>query len=615
MKDTARQIPRDLGVVATDKNVYLFYNLLGKQDDRFRVSTSLNGLRFKRYLKNPQILTINKEKENTDLCSDFRIAKVPNGYLLTYKIQIEGQTKLRSAFSKNLLSWTQTAEIPEISETAMIVPDFMYNDQYVMYFGEREINVAYSKDLKTWDIQKNAVLSPRSNYFDSFSLEIGGIVPLPIGILVIYFDKTKKREGTHHTVGAALLDPTNPQKVLWRRSTPIWEQEEKWNDKQIYPLGVVYFENALFLYFGSHGEGVFAIAFTDFDKLFNKYTTGISKPLRKYNQNPIIRPVMSHSWESQATFNAAAVLENDKVHLLYRAIGDNNLSVIGYASSKDGTNIDERLDEPAFVPSMPFDYPGPLPKNPKKAYMSGGGYGGCEDPRLTKIDDRFYMTYVAFNGWEPPRVALTSIAVDDFLNKNWNWDTPKLISKPGVVNKNAVIFPEKINGKYVVMHRVFPNLLIDYVDDLNFENSFLEGKHKIPPRDNFWDSRKIGAGAPPMKTKDGWLLIYHAVDDKNASQYKIGAMLLDSNDPAKVLYRTNHPIIEPNENYENEGYKSGVVYPCGSVIKDNNLLVYYGGADTVVCVASQNLNTFLTDLKETSRPTLHPGYTSHNVIH
>jgi len=215
------------------------------------------------------------------------------------------------------------------------------------------------------------------------------------------------------------------------------------------------------------------------------------------------------------------------------------------------------------------------------------------------------MTYVAFDGATPPRSALTSIPIEDFLNRRWDkWEKPKLISAPGMVNKSAVVFPEKINGKYVVLHRVYPNILVDVVDDLKFDNSYLRGQYFIPPRKKFWDSKKVGAGAPPIKTKDGWLLVYQSVGYQDPSRYKIGAMLLDKDDPTKVLYRTNNPIISPEESYENDGFKAGVVYPCGAVVKDNNLFVYYGGADTVVCAAEENLDTFLSQMKHNREPKL-----------
>jgi predicted GH43/DUF377 family glycosyl hydrolase len=322
--------------------------------------------------------------------------------------------------------------------------------------------------------------------------------------------------------------------------------------------------------------------------------------------NPILSPASKNDWEAFCTFNPAAIYANNQVHLLYRAQGHDYVSQIGYARSSDGLTIDERLDQPAYRPSQAFEGVNQPKGDPNGPFASGGGSGGCEDPRATIIDGRVYMTYVAYNGQDHPRIAMTSIDLQDFLAQKFLWTKPVLISRNGEVNKSACIFPEKINGKYVIMHRVFPNILIDYVDSLNFTGQeFLTGQHKIPPRSReWWDSRKVGAGAPPLKTKEGWLLIYQAVDDKDASQYKIGAMLLDLKDPSKVLYRSAEPILTPQETYENHGFKAGVVYPCGAVIKDQTLFVYYGGADSYVCVATADLDVFLQQLKETGHAKL-----------
>ncbi len=330
--------------------------------------------------------------------------------------------------------------------------------------------------------------------------------------------------------------------------------------------------------------------------------------LEKPVQNPLLSPSSKNDWEAFCTFNPAAVYANDQVHLLYRAQGHDYVSQIGYANSPDGVTIEDRLPEPAYRPTQPFEGVSMPPGDPNNPFVSGGGCGGCEDPRATIIDGRVYMTYVAYNGWDHPRIAMTSIDLDDFLAQKFLWEKPILISKPGVVNKSACIFPEKINGKYVILHRVFPDILIDYVDSLDFDGStFLEGHAKISPRSReWWDSRKIGAGAPPLKTDAGWLLIYQAVDDKDASQYKIGAMLLDLQDPSKVLYRSAQPILEPIEKYENHGFKAGVVYPCGAVIIDETLFVYYGGADSYVCVATANVPEFIDQLKKTGQPNLDP---------
>jgi predicted GH43/DUF377 family glycosyl hydrolase len=336
----------------------------------------------------------------------------------------------------------------------------------------------------------------------------------------------------------------------------------------------------------------------------------IQLSLERFQGNPILKPDNNHPWETKGVFNPAALYEDGKIHILYRAIGESDVSVLGYASSLDGLHINERLDKPVYMPRESFEGTSPahpqISQSPGIYVSGGGGMGGCEDPRLTRIGDRVYMTYVAYDGHSHPRVALSSIHIDDFLSKKWHWQKPVLISPPYIVDKNACILPEKINGKYVIFHRVLPSILIDFVDNLDFDGKkrWLEGQFKIPTRDlsSDWDNLKVGCGPPPIKTKDGWLLIYQAVGSNDESRYKIGAMLLDLKDPTKVLARTRSPILEPVAPYENEGFKSGVVYPCGAVVIEGRLFVYYGGADTFVCVASVKLEPFLqklaTDHKE-----------------
>ena len=206
--------------------------------------------------------------------------------------------------------------------------------------------------------------------------------------------------------------------------------------------------------------------------------------LTKHHQhNPMIRPHHKNSWEAFTTFNPAAFFAADQVHILYRAQGYDYVSQVGYATSNDGLTISERISEPIYRPREVFEGVSLPPGDPNNPFVSGGGCGGVEDPRVTVIDDRIYMTYVAYDGWNPPRVALTSISLENFLNRNFLWEKAVLISPPGVVDKSAVIFPEKINGKYVIMHRVFPDILIDYVDSLDFaKGNFLQGHTKIEPR-------------------------------------------------------------------------------------------------------------------------------------
>ena len=318
--------------------------------------------------------------------------------------------------------------------------------------------------------------------------------------------------------------------------------------------------------------------------------------LKKMSHNPIISP-SSYGWESKATFNPAAFEYDGKVHIIYRAMGEDDSSVLGYACSSDGLNIEHR---PTYcIYKRLNNY---IKSGPPLEYSSGGGWnGGCEDPRIALIDGVLYLIYTAFDGWGSLRMALTSISLKDFLNKKWNWKKEVLISHPGEMNKNWVIFPEKINGKFAIMHSFYPEILIDYFDSLDvFDGKkFIKSNNTRPiDKNRNWDSWFRGVGPTPIKTKDGWLVLYHAMDHKNPDRYRMGALLLDLNDPTKILYRSNNPILEPEESYENNGHKWGVVYACGSVLKNKDLYVYYGGADKYVCMASINLQELIDSLKE-----------------
>lgn len=318
--------------------------------------------------------------------------------------------------------------------------------------------------------------------------------------------------------------------------------------------------------------------------------------LKRSHHNPIIEPSNHRYWDSKATFNPTAIIHDGKVHILYRAIGDSDHSVLGYAGSKDGFTISESFPAPIYFHFMRQNKDGSLPSI---SYASGGGWGGgCEDPRLTLLGDKVYMTYTSFDGWGSVRMALTSISLDDFISRRWNWKEPVLISPPGQIHKNWVIFPEKIKGKYAILHSISPTIMIDYFDSLdeldgdNFIYSVHQGSRLWAARDRL----TRGVGPAPIKTKYGWLVLYHKMERHDSHRYKLWAMILDAKDPTKILYNSNQPILEPDEWYENEGYKSGVVYSCGAIIKDGQLFVYYGGADKVSCVATADLDKFLTEL-------------------
>jgi predicted GH43/DUF377 family glycosyl hydrolase len=339
--------------------------------------------------------------------------------------------------------------------------------------------------------------------------------------------------------------------------------------------------------------------------LYKKRNVPKNLTLTRYENNPVITPKPYSKWETVATFNPAAVKDDEGfVHLLYRAIGDDGVSRIGHAKSSDGVIFRDKSSFPVYV-STPSSCDND--KTPKyydtTMYASGGSWGGCEDPRAVVIDGRVYMTYTAFDGWQSVRIALTSISMEDLKANKWNWKKPKFISSASEVNKNWVLFPEKVNGKFAVLHSISPEIKIDYIDDLDYiEEKYIKSTAPSGGRKNSWDNWMRGAGSPPVKTDIGWLLLYHAMDKNDPNKYKVGCMILDLNDPTKILYRSNKPLFEPIASYENDG-KPGVVYASGSLILGDDLFVYYGGGDKNVCVAKTPLKPLLTWLKKYSKVT------------
>ncbi len=317
--------------------------------------------------------------------------------------------------------------------------------------------------------------------------------------------------------------------------------------------------------------------------------------------NPLLEPG-AHPWTAEAVFNPAAIVLGGRTHLVYRAIGSDGISRLGYASSADGITFDDRLPHPVFVTHNPrAGFVGARMYAPMM-FPSGGSWGGCEDPRMVEIDGIVYLTYNAFDSWDCMRIALTSIRTEDFTTKRWWWRRPQLISRHGERHKNWTIFPEKIRGKFAVLHSIAPQVEVAYVQSLNdvglrtpFIKSWVGARSDLPLREGVWDSRIRSAGPPPLKTEHGWLVFYHANDVHEPERYKLGALLLDLDDPTKILYRSINPVLEPDAWYENAG-KPGIIYACGAVVRDGTLFVYYGGADKVVCVATARLDDFLRSL-------------------
>jgi len=317
--------------------------------------------------------------------------------------------------------------------------------------------------------------------------------------------------------------------------------------------------------------------------IFNE-SKWIRQGFKRYAQNPIISPRPEFAWEAKATFNPAVIYEDGKFHIVYRAMSFDDTSVFGYASSKDGVHIDERSEIPIYEPGNHFE---------RKLRP---GNSGCEDPRITKIDDTYYMFYTAFDGFTP-RVAYTTIKVVDFLNKRWNWESSKVITPPDYPDKDACLLSKKKDGKFVIFHRVLEGICVNMEDNLNFDEHRWLVHHSfiIEPRKPYWDNFKFGIAAPPIETQYGWLMFYHRATIPG-SIYKVEAALLHLDDPSNVISLTDATLLEPEMDYETNGLVPNVVFPCGAILLDGNIYLYYGGADKVVAVAKMELKDILKRL-------------------
>ena len=290
--------------------------------------------------------------------------------------------------------------------------------------------------------------------------------------------------------------------------------------------------------------------------------------LERVGSRPILEPRKDVPWEKSAVLNAAAIHDGGRFHLLYRAVahnpGDPNRSSIGYAVSDDGVHF-ERLDQPVLVSNVV----------PEEAQ-------GVEDPRVTKLGDTFFMVYTAYDG-KRTQIALATSA--DLIH--WERHGVVLSDAHFGNNKDAALFPEKIGGRYCMMHRPEPDIFVAFSDDLHHWTD--HAKIMGPAFD--WEATKIGAGGVPIKTEKGWLIVYHSVDRR--MWYRLGIALLDLEDPTKVIARQPEWILQPEADWELVGDVNHVVFTCGLVLLGRELWVYYGSADTVIGLAKGNIDDFL----------------------
>ena len=322
-----------------------------------------------------------------------------------------------------------------------------------------------------------------------------------------------------------------------------------------------------------------------------------------------------NSFEKTAVLNPACYQDGKFVHVFYRAIDGLNRSSIGYAKLHGPTKVVERWEKPILTRDYPYE---------KK---------GVEDPRITKIGNVFYMTYVVHDG----RNALIAYATSQDLKKfkKHGIISPRITydraadffrreklkdryfmfeafyeefanKKVLLWEKDGFLFPKKIKGKFAMMHRVLPDIHIVYFksfSELKSKEFWKECLRKLSQyvilENKYWfESRNIGGGAPPVETKDGWILIFHAVEELNKARvYRAGAALLDKKNPQKVIGRLDYPLFEPEKKWEKTGFVNNVVFPTGTAVFGNNLYIYYGAADRAIAVAKVNIKDLIRELK------------------
>ena len=286
----------------------------------------------------------------------------------------------------------------------------------------------------------------------------------------------------------------------------------------------------------------------------------------RYSGNPILT---KHDvpYPVETVHNAGAIKFEDQYILLFRSHLKNGRSIIGIARSDDGFDFD--------VDSKPFMVP-----STEGTFLRFEEYG-VEDPRICAIDGVYYITYSAYSRFGV-RIALAK--THDFKSV----ERISVISEPDM--RNVVIFPETFNGRYARLDR--PHSEINpWSIWLSWSPDLVHWGESVPvinPVTYHWDQMKIGPGATPVRTSDGWLNLFHGVfPTMDGSVYRLGVALHDIASPATVLGVADDWIVSPEDSWELTGYVHNVVFSCGAVAEDDGTLkIYWGAADTVMCVGT-----------------------------
>lgn len=349
--------------------------------------------------------------------------------------------------------------------------------------------------------------------------------------------------------------------------------------------------------------------------------------ITRHPENPIVQPGL-YDWRMSNVFNPGVLYEDGRSLLYERAAGGLRPfhCSIGLLESRDGVHFRHVLDKPVFTPAM-----------------AGSPHGSVQDPRVVRIDGTYYMTYAfrpyAWNCWptglgvpesrqaefpgfsgraeENQTRSGIAVSTDAIRWEHLCWATP-----PEMDDRDVILFPEKIGGRFALLRRPLrfigtdtshgaetPAIRISFSEDLR---TWTEPEVLAVPREE-WEGNRIGGAAPPVRTASGWLMLYHGVQEGPRTRYtafggpvhpptrrvvyRVGAMLLDLDDPRKVIARTRGFIMEPREYYERFGlYIPNVVFPTGNVVRDGLLWIYYGVCDTAIALATVELDELVDEV-------------------
>ncbi len=541
-------------------------------------------------------------------CEDPRVTKVEGKYyifytaLSVYPFGPQG-IKVGLAISKDMKTISEKHLVTPFNAKAMTLFPEKIKGKYVALLTANtdkppsHISIAVFDKLEDmwsedyWNkwytkLEENTLEIPK---FQGEHLEIGGCpMKTKDGWLMVYSCVQNYASSDKKIFGieAVLLDLENPKKVIGKTKGALLTPQEQYEQfgtvpNTIFPSGSLIMKDKLYIYYGATDTTI-ALATVDMKSLIESMKFPYKEVgFNRETPGALLVPRREVAWEAKAIFNPAAIDIDGKTYIVYRAMSEDNTSVMGLAESKNCTDITYLSDQPIYTPREAFESKG-VPN----------GNSGCEDPRITQIGDIIYMYYTAYNGVTPPAVAMTSILEKDFKKRNWAWSKPVIVTMDGIDDKDTCLHPEKVNGKYFLFHRVNNYIVGDYGSTPAFpERNNFKNIPILLPRKGMWDSLKVGMSVPPIKTKKGWIFIYHGVSQR--SRYRVGAALLDLKDPTVVLARTTDAIFEPREAYELEGQVNYVVFPCGAVVRGDKIYMYYGGGDSVVDVASISIKKLL----------------------